>query len=125
MHAWTSHGGGALELVLSAQTPLFSVLVTLVVVMMALGVWGQMTTLRRERQHLPEPARTLSARLYLRRSRAWRRGWTTESRGFGRPVSAREGAAGPAPPSPAIRRLRTRRAIRHLARDWAVVRYPY
>jgi hypothetical protein len=70
------------------------------------------------------PPVRLNGRLHLQRSGARRRAWTTAySRSRPRRATVVEWV-GTARPSPAIKRFRARRSLRHLTRDWAVVRYP-
>lgn len=120
-----SRGGDVLEQLGRDEHLTGGLVLILIVVLFALVIRDYLAAAVRPTLSQPlVPLIRLSGRQQLQRSGARRRAWTAAyDRARPRRATVVEWV-GTARPSPAIGRFRTRRALRHLTRDWAVVRYP-
>jgi hypothetical protein len=126
MVAFVARGADAFESIIGLQDVGSSILLTLAFVLVLPIGWGYLTAATKQDAL---PTRTvpsqIGTRLHWRRSLARQRAWAS-GRTHARSIHPmRQDAIRPGRPSPAIGRLRTRRALHHLTGGWQVVRYPH
>jgi hypothetical protein len=125
MQTLVARGGDAVELLARDQHLVGGLVLILVVVLYAMAIREYLTAAIRPVAPPPlvAPVR-LTGRLHAQRSGARRRAWTLQRRER-RPLAMTvRDWVGTGRPSPAMLRLRARRATWKLSGNWAVVRYP-
>jgi hypothetical protein len=126
MVAFAARGVDAFESVIGLQDVGSGLLLTLAVALLVPIGWGYLAVVPRpDARRTPAVPSQIGTRLRWRRTIARQQAWTSGRTTFRSIRPLRPDPVLPGRPSPPIRRLRARAALRHLTDGWRVVRCPH